>query len=82
MNPNIDTTDFTEKQKLIFLTTSVKSMAKIIKNLSGEVEELREENDVLEKKLAKASLARDKFQKRSKEYRKLNRKLNDKLRKV
>ena len=82
MTATIDTTDFTDKQKLIFLTTSVKSMSKIIRHLSYEVEELQEEKKELEKKLSRMEISRNSASEKNKEYRKMNRKLSEKLRKV
>ena len=75
MNPNIDTTDFTEKQKVIFLTTSVKSMAKILKRLSNRLHELEEENQELTKKYENNKIYLERLGKKNAELRRANRKL-------
>lgn len=52
MNPNIDTENFTDRQKVIFLTTSVKSIAKILRRELKEKAALEAENEELKKKIA------------------------------
>lgn len=51
MNPpplTIDTTDFTDRQKVIFLTTSVKGMTKLIRRQEAIIEMQKEEIRLLE----------------------------------
>lgn len=82
MKSNINFEEFTDKQKVVFLTTSIKNLTSTLRKTQEIKEGLEKENEKLKDNLAKCRMKRDELVERNKDFVKKNEDLRKELRSI